>query len=480
MIFHDSKSKVGIEITASHIKIVALQQVKGRAEVSFLEAIDIKDAAEDKAVDMLREGLRNAKLKGQPASLVLPVSSAIMKVLQIPSLNDSEIRDILNLQAGRQTPYSRDEIIMDYIKLGVYQSVYTKVLVIMVTKEVINKQLSILAQAGVPVAKIVFAAEGVGSFCSKKMRKVHADGATRAVMNVDSDNTDVNICGDNGILFARNVPVGLRNISEDRAAATAHFTDEVKKSVEAYQVEDISRSPEEAFMCRNEATQFMAEGQFGKDVGLEVKSYDLIAAVPVRAPYDKLINAANTPSFFDVICCLIEIDALAINLIPEEIKIHQAFEDKMKRLLMTGVFFMVIFFQICLIFVSRMYYKEKYLNSLKDTFAEKIGEADKLRDISEKTSAVRNYLGNKTDAVDIIAKLYDMLPGEIYLKGITIDKDGKIFIKGTSKSMSRIFAFVTELENDKLYASVKTEFTEARKEEGEDVSDFGIVMTVER
>jgi hypothetical protein len=68
----------------------------------------------------------------------------------------------------------------------------------------------------------------------------------------------------------------------------------------------------------------------------------------------------------------------------------------------------------------------------------------------------------------------------MYLKGVTIDKDGKIVLKGTSKSMSRIFSFVTELENDGLFTGVKTESTESRKEEGEDVSDFTIVMNIER
>ena len=45
--------------------------------------------------------------------------------------------------------------------------------------------------------------------------------------------------------------------------------------------------------------------------------------------------------------------------------------------------------------------------------------------------------------------------------------------------MSRIFSFVTEMEQQKFFEGVKTEYTESRKDKGEDVSDFGIVLNIE-
>ena len=86
----------------------------------------------------------------------------------------------------------------------------------------------------------------------------------------------------------------------------------------------------------------------------------------------------------------------------------------------------------------------------------------------------------KGDIVSVVSMLYDAVPGEIYLKGIKVDAEGKIFIKGTSESMSRIFAFVTELENNKLFKGVKTEYTESSGASGQEISEFGIVMTLER
>ena len=127
-----------------------------------------------------------------------------------------------------------------------------------------------------------------------------------------------------------------------------------------------------------------------------------------------------------------------------------------------------------------MYSKQKQLNTLEQKYSEKIEEADSLRGLSTRTTQIKKYAFNKDDMVKVLSMLYQVVPDQIYLKGITVDNEGKVFIKGTSKSMSRIFAFVTELENNNIFQEVKTEFTENRKEGGKDVADFGIVMSIER
>jgi len=148
-------------------------------------------------------------------------------------------------------------------------------------------------------------------------------------------------------------------------------------------------------------------------------------------------------------------------------------------MIIAGALFVVIFFQICLIFITKMYYSEQYFNKIKAKYRGKVEEADLLRGLTQRTSTLKSYLQSQNDMVEILARLYDMMPDEIYLKGITVTEESKIFIKGTSKSMSRVFALVTELENDSFFEGVKTEYTESRKEKGEDVSDFGIMMYVE-
>ena len=73
-------------------------------------------------------------------------------------------------------------------------------------------------------------------------------------------------------------------------------------------------------------------------------------------------------------------------------KLQRKFEQKAKKIITAGALVMVIFFQICLVFISKMYYKDKYLNELKAKFKERTDEAAVLQTMSEKTRTIRNFI----------------------------------------------------------------------------------------
>jgi len=62
----------------------------------------------------------------------IPNQVAMTKNIEVPSRDIKEVEEIINLQAGRHTPFAREEIIVDYLNLGVYKRAYTKILLIIV------------------------------------------------------------------------------------------------------------------------------------------------------------------------------------------------------------------------------------------------------------------------------------------------------------------------------------------------------------
>lgn len=478
--FAKEKKRIGFEFGADHIKVLYLEHMKDKDDVLYLDVISTKNMMPDKIAEELKTKLKPYKTKQTERFLVVPISSSIIRTIQIPSLNEKEIRDILDLQAGRQTPYSREELIIDFLNLGEFQNVYTKVLVVMVTRELVKKQLAALDMAALKTTQIVFSGDGIGVFCASKMKDSLQENKTCAVLSIDLDSSDMNICGSGGLLFTRNITIGMNNLASDKDAAVSRLTDEVKKTLEAYQAEDIAAAPQALYIGKNGRVDNSLYDSLQKTLSIEVKDIALSSSVSTKHPYDEKIESNKTPSFFPLIACLGGVSNLRIALIPDDVILQKKFEEKARKIITAGILFMLIFFQVCLILISKMYNKERMLGSLKERYKEKIGEADKLANMSEKTTMVRNFLANRNDVVNILVRLSEILPDDIYLKGITLDKDGKIFIKGTSKTMSRIFTFVKELEIDPLFAGVKTESTESKKQEGEDVSDFGITMEMER
>ena len=44
----------------------------------------------------------------------------------------------IDLQAGRHTPFSREEILMDYLNIGTYRKNYTEVLLVIVNSNAVR------------------------------------------------------------------------------------------------------------------------------------------------------------------------------------------------------------------------------------------------------------------------------------------------------------------------------------------------------
>ncbi|HQL41623.1 MAG TPA: hypothetical protein PLO93_04940, partial [Candidatus Omnitrophota bacterium] len=84
--------------------------------------------SDDEISSIIAQTTMSFGLKKPQVICVLSSSFVTTKNIEIPSLDPGEIASIIELQAGRHTPYSREEIIIGYINFGVYQKNYSKVL----------------------------------------------------------------------------------------------------------------------------------------------------------------------------------------------------------------------------------------------------------------------------------------------------------------------------------------------------------------
>ncbi len=478
MISH-SKFILGVEISENVVKLAVIKEAGKDRQVVFLDSAAVKDVPDDKKAELIIAGVEKSGYKISETVLVLSTSLVITKTLQIPSVKDDEINDILNLQAGRHTPYSREELVLNYISLGSVQNTYTNVLVVMVAREVIKKRLDILEMAGFKCGRIFFAAEGIARIISGKLT-LPPDKPPKVILNMDKNSSDFCVFGSSGLMFVRNIPVGESHIKDNQADALTRLAEEIKKSFEAYGSEDISGKPDTVYLsCKGPTGEEIRESLQEKTM-TEVQQFFIDKYARISDPYDKQAVQSGTDSFSALIGTLECSGGLSIDLTPEEMKDALKFKSRARKLIAIGILCMVIFVQICLIFLVKVYYREKYLTRLEEEFRGKIEETEDLRLLSDKMRVMRKFLVHKGDSIKVLASLHDILPDEIYLNDIKMDDESGILIQGTSSSMSRIFELVTKLENDDMYKSVKTEFTESGKKDGKDVFNFGITMDREK
>jgi len=124
---------VCVSLSGDNLKLAYAKISPTRKELVDLVSYEIQGLSDEEITKSIQSSLTSLRLSSPEVIIIIPSHATIAKNIEIPSLSEEEIREIVDLQAGRHTPYSREEIIIDYINIGAYRENYTKILLIIVT-----------------------------------------------------------------------------------------------------------------------------------------------------------------------------------------------------------------------------------------------------------------------------------------------------------------------------------------------------------
>lgn len=462
---------VGLEFSGNALKLVWARVFPNKIELAALVHRDLTGASDEDIAKAIREVLGPLNLKSPEIINPCLPGSSITKNIEIPSIDPLEIREIVNLQAARHTPYSREEIIVDYVDIGIYKKSYTKVLLVIVGRNVIKKQLDILERVGTALPKFIFAPEGVAAWLTKIFRIEHQDTPS-VVVHVDDFTSDFMIILKGKAIFLRPMPIGVQHLTEEGERYLPKFTEELKGSLEAYSQEGIERTPT-ALILTGAVDNLGALGPSLSDaLQLPVKTLFYFKDLTLTEEASKAASLIKQQSFLSVIAPLMVLAQMKVNLVPEEIKLRRAFEERGKDLIKTGVLVLTLFLLTSIILAAKITFKSAFLRGLKAKYASVHQEAKQLENDFLRVSMIN--LSARGYSLEVLNELYALTPKDIAFSSIVYDGQGKLSLGGTAQSMSTIFSLVDKMEKSKYFKEVKTKYTTRRKEGDQDVVDFEI------
>jgi len=460
--------KVAKVITRNHEKTVAgifYQKIEGLSAEDILRTLlDAKQIL----------GLRSKNVR-----LVISSRRIITKSIEVPSLDPIEISDIIRLQAGRHTPFSKEEIIVGHINLEVILERYMKSLIAIVPNDTIRVATNTLDIGGFQIESICLIPELL-SYALVKEKNLDDASPPQALIHVDQDYSDLVIIRQKKTFFVRNIPIGAKQLAASKDAQQ-RFVDEITKSIDAYQ-NDESESPPEDFYIAGVETNAVQALKSSLEASLKKK------IEPVFGPDSMCLSPAAADeikrhkdvSFLDVIFEGAYGELCLIDLLPQDLKIRRNFRRRGQEIFVGGICLLIIFILTMGTSMTRIYFSTLYFTELESQFEERSIEVDDLIFLSDQTRAIREFKSQKGKAMRVLNELATLLPSEMYLKEVILeDSDGKFTITGTSGLMSTVFSFVTDFENSPYFQNVTTDYTKSRKEGKLDVADFGISASIE-
>jgi len=430
-------------------------------------------AGPDEAAKTLKTLLSSFNRK-LPVICVVPASAASAKNIEVPSNDPEEIKSIINLQASRHTPYSREEVLISYINLGLSASNNTRILLVIAHRDTVKERISILEKSGLDVEKVLFAPEAEARFYAKALNP-KKDASACGIIDFSLNATTYIVIAKGTLLFVRHIPVGIKAIME-APDATAKLQDEIMKSMDAFNQEAGKEAPNSYIVTTKHEAVGNILASLKDTLGIEFQVNAFVNLIKGSGDVRKKLQSDFADdSFLDVISPASSVSKSEIDLMPDEMILKKNVERQSKEAIKTGLAAVIIMVLIIAMAMSKIYFKDTFLNhNLREQFAPQKAQVQALELQMNKVKLVRGYLETRMTSLDIIHQLYELTPTTIYLSSINMDEDGTVSIDGVSDTMPGVFDYVKSLNNTTLFVQAKAKSASIKKDNGKDVAAFEI------
>lgn len=227
-LFQKSKTPlVGIDISSTAVKLLQLSQIGSRYRVEHYaveplpaNAVLEKNIVEVEAVgEAIRRAMTRSGCKLKHAAAAVPGSAVITKVIPMPAdLDEHELEDQVQLEAGQYIPYPIDEVSLDFEVLGPVAGNADMVSVMLAASrtENVETRVSVLELGGLEAELIdveTFAMENAFALIADQFGI--ASGSVVALVDVGATMTSLNVLRDRRSIYTRDQVFGGKQLTDE-------------------------------------------------------------------------------------------------------------------------------------------------------------------------------------------------------------------------------------------------------------------------
>lgn len=441
--------------------------------ITTLMAHPVEGTDDEGMLNLLRQACAAKGFEPGPVLIANPSHLTTTRLFTLPSTNPKEIRDIVELQSEKHTPYAKEEILTDFRIIETDHAGYSRVLLALSHQDIVHRALKLVEGMGWLLERVGFELEGLVSWFGVAQRDVR-EGVL--VVELDHEVTTLVILQHHRPYFHRSLGLGVRHLFDDPKEAPARLAAELQRSLDAFEAEGLD-VPVSTVALTGQATRFPGL----KD--LVQKSLELPTTVVPPFEGCQVAEGAKTPdeavdqvSFTGLLGLAME--PSEIDLTPKALKLHRAFESRAKSLM--GLGFQVIaglLLLSCLI-VGKAYKNERYHVRLLREQELVAAQARELEETLERLEFVKSWLRRQGQVLEVVSELNQRTPSAILWDSFTFTVGEGIVLKGVSDEIPTVYDFAAELKRSPLFAQVDARRVTKKTVNERDVTEFELVCTL--
>jgi len=473
-----------LQIDNTFLRLIQVDQSQAGKKISTIKLLEIGSLIDDEIAKEITSLAGRLKINPHYLIISIPRHLITTRNLELPSANPLEIKGMIELQIGKQTPYASEEIIWDYQILGSNADGYSRVQLVIVHRDVIERYSKILATAGLKGPKVGFSSEGLLNWSRLIEQGKAPSGKAQVLIEVDYDTSDFEIILDDKLVFGRSLSVGFSQLPGQLEEWQKKFVQEVNHSIYVYQTEVLGLGKEISKIIISKPEMVgdsLEKSILEKEFGLPVEVVDQLKNISLT---EEAVNAYAKIVRTDVSFSALAGLALAfgeqkINLIPQEQQISKVVQEKGKDLYLMGIFLVFILVAVSGIFLGRTYNKERYLGQITKRLSEIQNKTKELTGMIRAIETIKERVFTRGLALNLIYEVHQVISPEIHLVSMSFDGKEFLILRGESNMMSEVFIFITKLEESGYFRDVKSKYATKRMVEGKEITEFEISCSLE-
>ncbi|MCM8812147.1 MAG: pilus assembly protein PilM [Candidatus Omnitrophica bacterium] len=464
-----------VSLDSQWFKLVyTLPGPQGRVIHRFF-AESITGLSDAQIAKLLAEKLgRSAGFDPGRVTIANPSQFTTIRLTDLPSVDPAEIRQIVDLQAERYTPYAKEEILAGFKIVGQGKTGYSHVLIAISHRDVVQRTVSVLDSIGWMAVHVGADLEGLVNWFRlvKAGKGAGFTEKTVVLVDVDWNNSTVVVLQGGQPVFHRSIECGAAHLAADAVAGTATLTGELQRSLEALEGEEGVLPPSEIVLSGLAERRPALQTDLQRDLKLPVTIVSTFSKpIPIHGSAASQPNTARV-SFSGLIG--LALGSTDVDLTPQPVKLRLAFESRSRALVMLGGQLVVLLLLLTCWGLEKMIKVERYAARIERQELAIRANARGLAKALDQIGVVQDRLTMRGKLLEVTSAVTKVLPPEIRLESIAFTANESVILKGVSSELPKVYELTNGLGKLPDFSSVTARRTAKRREGEQSVTDFEI------
>lgn len=461
-----------VEINKRYVKLIQVTATGSEVKVTSCALKEYLPSDAAAGAQALQQILKEHNIKTKNLVLSIPRPYVTTKSLRLPSHDPHEIDEMAGFQAVKQIPYPKEEIIHGSYVIGVDAEGYSKVMLTICHRDVIEGPIAILKDCGLAPIGVALSSFGLLNwFNLDSDLRNRSEAAPIILVECDTDNSDIAIINKGKLIYTRGLTFG----SGEAEGYAERLAEEINKTLPVYEKETEAGRPNEAIFTGNITEVERSKSALEASLNMKVEFIGSFARVPLEVPpaSQPYITQVSYSSLIGSALGLASFGSEGADLLPEELKIMREAKTRKNELIVSVALLLAVIAALSFVVWNKMHQKAVTLKIVESRLKEIAPEAQKIEKMRLAAEIIKSQSKKKSEALDVLNELHKIVPPQIYLSMYNYDED-KVELKGTTSVLSDVFRLVTILENSPYFQNVQVRYATKRKIGEQEFVDFEI------